>query len=156
MNWISNSQVEFQNGPSTLCGCIQIAITSLFQLQFAHCLKCWTLDFLSLKIINSIPKLNFRKYSKFFLKAILYATTRFWVLNFHAIESYFMPHFHIFLPSFLLHNGHFSSPKLMISSSCLFSWSMSLYLLIFSFDLFLIFQNLKWFKLHPFLPLNLW
>ena len=117
ISWILKS---FRNGLSTLHSYFQMVITSLFQLQFAHCLKCWTLDFLSLKIINSIPKLNFKKYSKFVLKVRLYATTRFWVLNFHAIESYFMPHFHIFLPSFLLHNGHFSSPKLMISSSCLF------------------------------------
>ncbi|KAL6323844.1 hypothetical protein AAG906_005839 [Vitis piasezkii] len=31
---------------------------------------------------------------------------------------------HVFLPSFLLHNGHFSYFKLMISSSCLSLWSM--------------------------------
>ena len=54
---------------------------------------------------------------------------------------------HVFLPSFLLYNGHFSSSKLMISSFCLSSWSMSPNSLISSFNPFLIFQNLKWFNL---------
>ena len=31
----------------TWCNCLQTAITSSFQLQFAHCLKRWTPDFLS-------------------------------------------------------------------------------------------------------------
>ena len=60
--------------------------------------------------------------------------------------------FHVFLPSFVLHNGHFSSSKLMISSSCLSSWSMSHDSLIFSFNPFLIFQNLKYSTCTRFFP----
>ena len=91
------------------------------------------------------------------LKFKVHVATRFWVLNFHAnlmnLASCLISH--VCVPSFLLHNGHYLSLKLMISLSCLSSSSISLDSLISSFNSFLIFQNLKWFNLHPFLPLNL-
>ena len=132
-----------------------MAITSSFQLWFAHCLKSWTFDFLRFKMISSMYKMDSKKYSEFVLKSEYMLPSDFLVLNFHAVESCFMPHFSCFLPSFLLHNGRLSYSKLMISSSYLFSWSMSLDSLISSFNPFLIFQHPKWFNLHPLLSLNL-
>ena len=154
-NWILNFEIISKWSFTTLHSCLQMVITSSFQLWFVHRLKRWTPDFLIFKMIYSVPKMNFRNYSKFFLKLRVHVATKFWVPNFHAVESCFMPHFPCFVAFFLLHNGHFSYLKLMISSSCLFSWFMSYDSLIFLFSPFLIFQNLKWFNLHPFLSLNM-
>ena len=152
ISWISKS---FWNGPSTLHSCLQMAITSSFQLRFVHYLKHWTPNFPSFEKTYSTSKMDSRNFSKFVLKFKVYVATRFWVLNFHQLNLAWCLIFHVFLLSFLLHNGHFSSSKLMISSSCIFSWSMSLDSLISSFSLFLIFQNLKRFNLHYFFPLNI-
>ena len=43
---------------------LQTVITSLFQLWFAHYLKCWIPDFL-FEMIYSLPKIDFKKCSKF-------------------------------------------------------------------------------------------
>ena len=98
ISWISKS---FRNGPSTLCNCLQMSITSSFQLQFVHRLNRWTLDFPSFEEIYSMYKMDSYKYSKFVLKFRVYVAIRFWVLNFHATESCFMPHFPCFLAFFL-------------------------------------------------------
>ena len=50
--------------------------------------------------IYSMSKMDSRKCSKFFLKFKVYVTTKFWVLNFHAAESCFMPHFSCLLAFF--------------------------------------------------------
>ena len=81
ISWISKS---FWNDLSALCSCLQFAITSSFQLQFAHCLKFWTPKFPRFKMIYSMYKIEFGKYSKFFLKFRVHVTTRFWVLNYHT------------------------------------------------------------------------
>ena len=47
-----------------LRGCLQTAITSLFQLQFMHRLKSWTPDFLSFETRYSMHEIDSRKYSK--------------------------------------------------------------------------------------------
>ena len=52
------------NFRTTWCSCLQMAITSSFQLQFVHRLKCWTPDFLSLKMRYSMHEMDPRKYSK--------------------------------------------------------------------------------------------
>ena len=84
ISWILNSQVEFRNGLSVFHGCLQMVITSSFHLWFAHHLKCWTPDFPSFETIYSMPKMDFKKCSKFCLKIKVHVTTKFWVLNFHA------------------------------------------------------------------------
>ena len=43
-----------RNFHSALRGCLQMAITSSFQLQFAHCLKRWTPDFASFETTYSM------------------------------------------------------------------------------------------------------
>ena len=132
ISWISKL---FQNGFSYLCSYFQMAITSLFQLQFAHrwsfriltsrgskkyveCLK-WTLE--------NAP--NFSSNSKYMLP-----------LDFEFQISIKLNEFvsclivHVCMPSFFLHNDQSSSLKLMASSSCI-SWnSMSLDSLNFSFN----------------------
>ena len=54
-----------RNFPTAWCGCLQMAITSLFQLQFAHCLKRWTADFPSFKTTYSMDEMDSRKCSKY-------------------------------------------------------------------------------------------
>ena len=93
ISWISKS---FRNDPLTWCSCLQMTITSSFQLQFAHRLKFWTPKFPRFKMIYSMYKIDSGKCSKFVLKVRVYVTIRFWVLNFHATESCFMPHFPCF------------------------------------------------------------
>ena len=97
ISWILKS---FRNDPLAWYSCIQMAITSSFLIQFAKCLKRWTSDFPSFEMIYSMSKMDSRKCSKFFLKFKVYVTTKFWVLNFHAAESCFMPHFSCLLAFF--------------------------------------------------------
>ena len=74
ISWISKS---FRNDPSTWCSCIQIAITSSFQLQFTHYLKHWTPDFMSFEMIYSMYKIESGKFSKFSLKIKVYIAIKF-------------------------------------------------------------------------------
>ena len=122
-----------RNGPSTLHNYLQIVITSSFQIWFAHYLKSWILDFHGFEKIYSLPKMDFRKLSKFHFKFILHVATRFYVPNFHSIWWICsMPHYPCSLafhhsPWVLTHPFPYLNP-------------------------FLIFQNLKWFNLHIFFP----
>ncbi|KAJ9691428.1 hypothetical protein PVL29_013567 [Vitis rotundifolia] len=88
-----------------------MCITSLFQFQFAHYLKCWILDFSSYKMKYSLPKMNFRKYFEFQIS-----------MQLDEFASCLIVH--VCVHSFIVHNGHSLSTKLMISSSCLGSYSM--------------------------------
>ena len=108
--------------------------------------------------IYILPKMDFNKYSKFHLKVKIHVANIFWVSNFHANLMNFASCLisYVCMYSFLPHNGNSSSPKLMISSSCLFSYFMSLDLLIFSFNPFFLFQNLKWFQLALFFSPSTW
>ena len=56
--------LQLRNFRTAWCGCIQTAITSSFQLQFVHCLKCWTPDFLSFETTYGMNEMESRKYSK--------------------------------------------------------------------------------------------
>ena len=49
----------------TWCGCLQMAITSSFQLQFMHHLKRWTPNFLSFETTYSRNEMDSREYSKY-------------------------------------------------------------------------------------------
>ena len=153
MSWISKS---FRNGPSALRNCLQMTITSLFHLWFAHCLKRWTSNFPSLKKYIVGLKWTLRSASNFASKSEYMLPPDFEFQIFMQLDEFISCLIiHVCLPSFLLHNGHLWSPKLMISSFFLSSYSMSLDLFISPVNPFLIFQNLKWFNLHHFLPLNL-
>ena len=61
---ISQLISQLQNFCSALCGCLQTAITSSFELQFAHRLKCWTPNFPSFEMKYSIHQMESRKCSK--------------------------------------------------------------------------------------------
>ena len=74
ISWISKS---FRNDPPTWCSCLQMAITSLFQLQFANRLKRWTPDFPSFETIYSMYTMDSKKCSKFSLKFRVYNVIRF-------------------------------------------------------------------------------
>ena len=71
------------NSFSAWCSCLQMVITSSFQLWFAHCLKRWTPDFPSFEMIYSMYTMDSRKCSKFFLQLLF-----FWI-------SHSMQRFHI-------------------------------------------------------------
>ena len=73
---------SFRNDPSTLCSCFQMAITSLFQIWFAHHLKRWTLDFPSFKTLYNMYKMDSRKHPKFALKIKVYITIIFFSSKF--------------------------------------------------------------------------
>ena len=49
---------------STLCSCLQTAITSSFQLRFIHRLKRWTPNFLRFETKYSMHEMDSIKYSK--------------------------------------------------------------------------------------------
>ena len=68
---------SFRNGPSTLCNCLQMAITSSFQLRFANHLKRWIPDFPRFEKIYSMYTMDSIKFSKFFLKIRVYNSIRF-------------------------------------------------------------------------------
>ena len=53
-----------RNFRSALCGCLQMAITSSFQLQFVHHLNRWTPDFPSFEMTYSIHNLSSSNCSK--------------------------------------------------------------------------------------------
>ena len=62
--------LQLRNFSLAWCDCLQMAITSLFQLRFAHRLKRWTYNFLSFEIIYSMYKMNSRKCSKCVLQML--------------------------------------------------------------------------------------
>ena len=74
ISWISKS---FRNDPSAWCNCLPMAITSSFQLWFAHCLKRWTPDFPIFETIYSMYKMDAETCSKIFLKVKVYIAIRF-------------------------------------------------------------------------------
>ena len=74
ISWILKS---FWNDPLTWCSCLQMTITSSFQLWFANRLKYWTPDFLSFETIYSMYIMDSRKYSQFVLKIRVYNSVRF-------------------------------------------------------------------------------
>ena len=102
--WVNSKLVSFRNDLPTWCSCLQMAITSSFQLRFVHCLKPWTPDFLSFKTIYSMYIMDSTKSSKFVLKVRIYNAIRFlsskfpcsWVLlhasfpMFYCLLSYFI------------------------------------------------------------------
>ena len=61
---------QLRNFRSAWCDCLQMAITSSFQLRFAHCLKRWTPDFPRFKTIYSVYKMDSRKFSKCVLQLL--------------------------------------------------------------------------------------
>ena len=60
----------------TWCGCLQMAITSSFQLQFMHHLKRWTPNFLSFETTYSRNEMDSREYSKYVQQLLSY-----WILH---------------------------------------------------------------------------
>ncbi|KAL6328253.1 hypothetical protein AAG906_034396 [Vitis piasezkii] len=85
--WVNSKLVSFRSG---------------FRIHNSNlhlCLKRWT-RLLELEKIYSMCIMGSRKF-----------------LNFHALNLASCLISHAFLPSFLLHNGHLSSSKLMISST---------------------------------------
>ena len=81
-----------RNSFSTWCSCLQMAITSSFQLRFAHRLKSWTPDFPSFEKIYSMYIMNSRKCSKFVLKLL-----HFWIS--HSMRNCFMLDFSLYFSS---------------------------------------------------------
>ena len=67
----------FRNDTSVWCNCLQMTITSLFEIRFVHHLNFWTPDFLSFKTIYSMYKMDSGKCSKFVLKFRVYIVIRF-------------------------------------------------------------------------------
>ena len=61
-----------RNSFSAWCSCLQMAITSSFQLRFAHHLKHWTPDFLTFEKIYSMYIMDSRNYSKFVLQLLFF------------------------------------------------------------------------------------
>ena len=59
-----------RNSFSAWCSCLQMAITSSFQLRFAHYFKRWTLDFPSFETIYSMYTIDSKKCSKFVLQLL--------------------------------------------------------------------------------------
>ena len=74
ISWISKS---FRHYPLAWCSCLQMTITSLFQLRFANCLKRWTPEFPSFETIYGMYIMDSRKCSKFVLKVRVYNSIRF-------------------------------------------------------------------------------
>ena len=56
--------LQLRNFRTAWSGCLQMAITSSFQLQFAHRLKCWTSDFPSFEMTYSVHEMDSKKCSK--------------------------------------------------------------------------------------------
>ena len=96
---ISNSSYQFQTQYSSLISSFQTHITSLFHLWFVH--HFWLREFWN---DTFLPKIDFGKCSKFYLKVKVYVTIRFWVPNFHGNLMNFVSCLisHICVPSFLL------------------------------------------------------
>ena len=53
-----------RNWPSAWSDLLPMAVTPLFQLRIAYCLKHWIVDFLIFEMTYSMYKLDFRKCSK--------------------------------------------------------------------------------------------
>ena len=68
---------KLRNCPSSWCSWIPMAITSSFQLQFAHRLKFWTSDFPSFEKIYGMYKMDPRKCSKCVLQLLFLVHIRF-------------------------------------------------------------------------------
>ena len=81
---ILNSSYQFWAHYSSLPSLLQMCVTSLFLLWFAHCLKRWTPDFLSFKTICNLSKNDLGKCSRFQFKVTVYVAARFQVLNCHV------------------------------------------------------------------------
>ena len=95
----SHLRKVMRNSVSTWCSCLQMAITSSFQLRFAHHLKHWTPDFLTFEKIYSMYIMDSRNYSKFVLQLLF-----FWISHsmwrFHiAMRNYFMLDFFLWFSS---------------------------------------------------------
>ena len=120
-------------------------------------MKSWTLDFPSFEIIYRMIKIDFGKYSKFFLKFKVHVITRFWVLNFHAtwwiLFHASFPMFVCLLSYFVMFITHL--PKLWYPCLAFHRSSWILTRLFPHLTFLLIFQNLKWSNMHHFLHLNL-
>ena len=93
ISWISKS---FRNDPPAWCSCLQMAITSSFQLWFTHRLKSWTPNFLRFKTIYSMYTMNSIKYSKFFFKVRVYNAIRFLSSKFQCSWILLHPSFPMF------------------------------------------------------------
>ena len=71
--WFRKLNLWFRNLRNRLlawCGYLSMAITSLFQLRFAHRLKWWTSNFPSFETIYCVYKMDSKKCSKFVLKLL--------------------------------------------------------------------------------------
>ena len=89
---------------SAWCSCLQMAITSSFQLRFAHRFKRWTSDFPSFEKIYSMHIMDSRKCSKFFLQLL-----SFWIS--HSMRRFRIAMRNCFMLDFSL---WFSSLHLLI------------------------------------------
>ena len=69
-NSFSSVSQGLRNDPTAWFNCLQMAITSLFRLWFAHYLKCWTPDFPSFEMIYSMYTMDSTKCSKFVLQLL--------------------------------------------------------------------------------------
>ena len=93
-----------RNSFSSCCSCLQVAITSSFQLRFAHHLKHWTPDFLTFEKIYSMYIMDSRNYSKFVLQLLF-----FWIS--HSMRRFRNAMWNCFMLDFSL---WFSSLHLLI------------------------------------------
>ena len=116
ISWISKS---FQNDPLARCICLQMSITSSFQLRFAHRLKRWTPEFPRFKMIYITYKMDSIKCSKFVLKIRVYVTIRFLSSKFPC--SWILLHASFSMFSCLL------SYSIMVISHLLNSWYPHIY-----------------------------
>ena len=73
---------KLRNCPSAWCSCLPMAITSSFQLRFAHRLKRWTPDFPIFEKIYSMYKMDSIKCSKYVLQLLSLVHVRFLYLFF--------------------------------------------------------------------------
>lgn len=108
---------QIRNNSLILLNCLEISITSLFQLQFSHCLKRWTPKFLSFKMICNFLKNNlknlFKNHVKFKICVVAKFEFQFPILNFKlwSLTFFFLCFFFV-----SLHNFHFLSFLLCIVS----------------------------------------
>ena len=99
-----------RNSFSAWCSCLQMAITSSFQLRFAHHLKHWIADFPSFEIIYSMYTIDSRKFSKFILQLLF-----FWIS--HSMSRFRIAMRNCFILDFFL---WFSSLHLLIGLEAYF------------------------------------
>ena len=100
---------------SSWCSYLQMAITSSFQLWFAHYLKHWTPDFPSFEMIYSMCIMDSRKCSKIFLQLLsFWISHSMWRFRI-AMRNCFMLDFSLWFSSlhtWLIWKRLWSSPKL--------------------------------------------